>query len=231
MYESRLREALPGVRGLTEEAAVRVGRDPSEITLVAVTKGHPPAAAEAALACGLSDLGENRVEELETKIAEVGRRRARWHMIGHVQRRKAPRLVGLCDLLHSVDSIRLAERLSRAAAEAGDTLSVLVQLNVSGEQAKGGFTADEALEALDRITGLPGLRIDGLMTMAPFTDDETVLRHVFRAVRAVHERALGLSRYTGTELSMGMTNDYVLAIEEGSTMIRLGTALFGERPR
>jgi pyridoxal phosphate enzyme (YggS family) len=231
MYVSVLRENLPRVMQAIGDAAHRAGRDPGEIELVAITKGHPPEAAEAALDAGIGDLGENRVEELEEKVTAVGRERARWHMVGHLQSRKARELPGLCDLLHSLDTVRLAEKLSRIVSAAGSTLSVLVQVNASGEESKTGLRAEEALEVTHEIVELPGLRVEGLMTMAPFTDEENALRSTFRKLRDIHERLGSLGGYTGATLSMGMTNDYTIAIEEGSTMLRLGTALFGERPR
>ena len=202
------------------------------MTLVAVTKAHPPEALRAALAMGLTDLGENRVEEMEGKVALLGRDAATWHMIGHLQSRKAALAVGLADLVHSVDSIKLGRRLSRFAQEDGRTLPALVQVNTAGEDAKSGFAPDEMLERLHELLELPNLEIRGLMTMAPFVEDEGVLRATFAGLRRIHEDARGkLDQYRGTELSMGMTNDFELAVEEGSTMVRLGTALFGERPR
>ncbi len=230
MYPSLLRENLPRVREGIAEAAARVGRDPSGIALVTITKGHPPQAAEAVLAEGLVDLGENRIDELQAKVEAVGRDRARWHMVGHLQSRKARQVLGLCDLLQSLDSVRLAEKLSRLASESGEVVRVLVQVNVSGEDTKSGLAFDKALEAIHLIAELPSLRVEGLMTMAPFTDDEGVLRGSFRGLRELHEKARAVSPYRGETLSMGMTNDYTIAIEEGSTMLRLGTALLGERP-
>lgn len=233
MYGERLRETLPRVREVVEAAAGRVGRSGGEVRLVAVTKGHPPEAIEAAVDAGIRDVGENRVGELEEKVGLLGLEAARWHMVGHLQRRKAPRLVEICHLLHSVDSVRLAERLSRVLEDREsprDPFPVLLQVNTSGEEAKYGLASEGAVEAIHRILELPHLRVEGLMTMAPFVDDETVLRGTFRRLRELHEAAGKLDGYEGTELSMGMTNDFPLAVEEGSTMIRVGTALFGERP-
>lgn len=221
-------------------AAERSGRDPGRVRIVAVTKGHPPEAVEAVLSAGLADVGENRVEELERKApAFQGRDDLRWHMIGHVQSRKAARAVRLATLLHSVDSLRLARRLSRAADEAGKSLPVLVQVNASGEPAKGGFPASgesreartEALEGIAQLSALPGLRPVGLMTMAPWTTDKAVLRATFRRTRQLLEDAAGIDGFEAQELSMGMSNDYETAVEEGSTMVRLGTVLLGRRPQ
>lgn len=230
-YEVRVRESVPRVEERIREAARRAGREADAVRLVAVTKGHPQEAVRAALSCGLADLGENRVGELEEKVASVAREDVRWHMIGHLQRRKAPRILEICDLLHSLDSLRLAERLERVASREGVRVPVLAQLNTSGEESKSGFPGERALDALESILELASLEVRGFMTMAPLTDDEAVLRSTFRKVREVHEAALDqLPAYQGTELSMGMTNDYEIAVEEGSTMVRLGTAIFGERP-
>lgn len=232
MYESRLRENLPRIRDAIEDAARRVGRGQGEVTLIAVTKAHPPEALKAALALGLNDLGENRVEEMEEKVGLLGRDAATWHMIGHVQSRKARPMAELAALVHSVDSLKLGRRLSSFATEAGRVLPILVQVNTSGEDAKYGFNPQEALEVIHELLGSSGLEIRGLMTMAPFVDDEAVLRRTFAGLRRLQEEALStIPAYHGTELSMGMTNDFELAVEEGSTMVRIGTALFGERPR
>lgn len=228
-YAGRLQETLPRTQEQIREAALRAGRDPASVRLVAVTKGHPLEAVRAALEAGLTDLGENRVRELEEKALEVGHEGVRWHMIGHVQSRKAPMLVGLADLVHSVDRMSLAQRLGRASVEAGTTTDVLVQVNTSGEGSKGGFPLAEAVERVLEVVGVPGLRVQGLMTMAPFVDEEDILRRTFRRLREVLEAIRGHSEAVGAELSMGMSNDLAIAVEEGSTMVRVGTALFGAR--
>ena len=230
MWDSRLKESLPAVRDRIGRALERAGRS-GEVRIVAVTKGHPPAAAAAAVRAGLGSLGENRVRELERKIAEVGREAAEWHLIGHLQRNKVRQALALFDLVHSVDSPRLARTLAEEARKAGREVRGLLQVNVSGEGTKGGFAGSEAVDALGTIAGLGGLRIQGLMTMAPWTDDETVLRGTFRAARELLEacRSQVPDAIHGRELSMGMSNDFEIAIEEGATMVRLGTVLFGER--
>ncbi len=228
-YGERVTASLPEIRDRISGAAVRSGRGSDEITLVAVTKAHPLEAVEAALAHGLFDLGENRPEELARKRAAVEDVRVRWHMIGHVQRRKAPGLVGGADLLHSIDSVRLAERLSRAALEAGTTVPVLLQVNTSGEESKSGFQGPGLMRDILKVLVLAGLEIQGLMTMAPYTNDEACLRRTFEGVRLLQEELHAVEGYCGGHLSMGMTNDFEIAIEEGSTMIRIGTALFGKR--
>lgn len=231
MYASRLKETLPRVREAIAAAAARAGRDGDDVTLVAVTKAHPLEAVTATLEAGVEDLGENRIWELEEKVGVLGRDAAIWHMVGHVQSRKARDAVALADLVHSVDSLKLGRRLARFAEEGEETIPILVQVNTSGEDAKYGFSPDEALEAIHELVELGGLEVRGLMTMAPFVDDEVVLRRTFSGLRDVHEKAEKIPGYQALELSMGMTNDFELAVEEGSTMVRIGTALLGERPR
>jgi len=231
MYAARLEKTLPRVRRRVAEAADRADRSPDEIRLVAITKAHPLEALEAALDAGIRDLGENRVGEMEEKVAALGERDVRWHMVGHVQRRKAPRLLPFMDLLHSLDSMRLARRFQRVADDGDAPIRALIQVNTSGEDSKGGFTPGNLLDHLPEILELGALRVEGLMTMAPLTDDEGVLRETFRGLRVLRDRALDrVEGFEGRELSMGMTNDYAIAVEEGATILRLGTALFGERP-
>jgi pyridoxal phosphate enzyme (YggS family) len=231
MYERKVRENLPRVRDAIDTAARRVGRGEGEVTLVAVTKGHPPGAIRSALTEGIRDIGENRLEEMEEKVGLLGRDAATWHMVGHLQSRKARLAVTLSDLLHSVDTLKLAGRLSGFAVEEGLRVPALVQVNLSGEEAKAGFGSAEAVEAVHEMLELPGLEIRGFMTMAPFVEDEKALRAVFSGLRGIQEESERLTEYQGRELSMGMTNDFEVAVEEGSTMVRIGTALFGERPR
>lgn len=236
-FDARLAERLPRVRERVEAALRRSGRAPGSVRIVAVTKGRPVEAVRAVLNAGVADVGENRVEELEAKEPAFRDGGVRWHMIGHVQGRKAARAARLADVVHSVDSERLAKKLSRAAEASGRRLPVLVQVNASGEAAKGGFPAvaepAAAVEALVPVAALPGLQVRGLMTMAPFTRDEAVLRATFRRARKLFAAAAdrGVPGFHAQELSMGMSNDYELAVEEGSTIVRLGTVLLGERPR
>ena len=205
------------------------GRAEGSVRLIAVTKSHPFECVEAALGAGLSDLGENRIEELESKVEHFGAEAATWHMIGHVQSRKARRTIAVADMVHSVDSLKLAQKVSRAAEDDGRLVEVLAQVNTSGEESKSGFTVDSAFEGLAQMSELPGLRVNGLMTMAPFVDDEAVLTTAFASLRRLSESLVSAIDGFGTELSMGMTNDLDVAIREGSTMVRIGTALFGPR--
>ena len=199
------------------------------VRLVGVTKGHPVGAIQAALEAGLTDLGENRVEEAEEKRAALGSVDAIWHFIGHVQGRKARRAVDVADLVHSVDSMKLAERMARVGEDRAAPVPVLIQVNTSGEGSKGGLEGEDVVEGIHRIAELPGLRVEGLMTMAPFVDDEIVLARTFAGLRSVLEQVRAVTGRVGAELSMGMTNDLEVAVREGSTMVRIGTALFGER--
>jgi PLP dependent protein len=202
------------------------------VRIVAITKTHGPEAVRAAAAVGLTDCGENRVQELESKRAAVGAIVA-WHFVGHLQRNKARRVLSLCDLVQSVDSERLAATLSAEAVKAEREVALLVQVNASGEATKGGLDAREPaaiVDAVGRIVALPRLRVQGLMTMAPLTDDEAVLQRTFARTRTAFDAcARDVAGFEPLHLSMGMSNDFELAVEEGSTMVRLGTILFGER--
>jgi len=230
MYAERLRETLPEVRASIRRACDRAGRDPDEVTLVAVTKSHPFEAIRAALDAGLTDLGENRVGELEDKVEHFGHPEGvRWHMIGSIQSRKASRLPGVADLVQSVGRLKVGRKLA-AAADHESPVSVLAQVNTSGEDAKGGFEGDRVVEGILELAEFDELRVEGLMTMAPFVDDEAVLRRTFRRLRETLEDVRHHRPQVGDTLSMGMTNDVGIAVEEGSTMVRIGTALFGERP-
>jgi PLP dependent protein len=217
------------VRETIERAAAAAGRNAGSVRLIAVTKGHPPDAARAALSAGLHDLGENRIEELDEKIDALGRAGVTWHMIGTVQSRKAKAAVELADVIHSVDSLKLAEKIAKVAEGREDPVSVLVQVNTSGEEAKQGLAFDGAEEAVLRIVDQPGLVVEGLMTMAPLTDDERLIGATFARLRDLRDRLRRHTPRVGEQLSMGMTNDLAVAIREGSTMVRIGTALFGER--
>ena len=235
MYEQRLRENLPRVQERIRQAGERSGRR-NEVRIIAVTKGHPVAAVRSAVAVGLNDVGENRVPELESKIEEIGRDAATWHLIGHLQRNKVRKAVPLFDVVHSIDSLRLAKELSDEAVRNGSTVRGFVQVNASGEEQKSGIeiSSDFApgVEAVQQICELPSLHIEGVMTMAPFTDDEAILRSTFARTRRLFEMcAEQVSKFDAKEVSMGMSNDFEIAIEEGSTMVRLGTILFGERAK
>jgi pyridoxal phosphate enzyme (YggS family) len=231
MNVDELRERVARVRERMEAARARAGRA-DEVTLVAVTKTHPADVVRAAIEAGVGDVGENRVQEMDEKVGEIGRGSVRWHLIGHLQRNKAARAVAIADLVHSLDSVRLAEALSAEAVKAGVTVHALVQVNTSGEESKFGLSPDEAVDAIGRMAELPGLRLEGLMTMAPFTDDQAVIRRTFAGARELRDRAARqVPGFDGRHLSMGMSNDFEAAVEEGSTLVRVGSTLFGERGR
>ncbi len=228
-----MEERLAEVRARIAQAADRVGRDPAAVEILPVTKGHPVEAIGLVADLGLGRIGENRVAEAEQKRSELGGSAGvNWHLIGHLQRNKARPALAIFDVIESVDSLRLAERLSRLVEETQlAEIEILVQVNASGEAAKSGLGVAEAPGVIEAICELPGLRVVGLMTMAPFTSDEEVLRRTFRETRCLLERCgEEVARFVPQVLSMGMTNDYELAVQEGSTRVRLGTALIGERP-
>jgi len=219
------------------EAARRAGRDPVEVKLVVVTKGHPLAVVQDAIAAGARCFGENYADEGAAKIAALKRKgKLEWHMIGHVQSRKARLVCENFDYLHSLDSLKLAERLNRFAADLGRKLPVLLECNMSGEASKFGWAAwDErswdALEAeFARTLELPNLHVRGLMTMAPFFFESEPARPYFRSLRRLRDQlARRLPAGSWDELSMGMSGDYEVAIQEGATLVRIGTAILGAR--
>ncbi len=233
MYLERLPNALKAVRERIRQACERAGRsDADAITIVAVTKGQPVEALYAAREAGLGVIGENRVQEARAKWVAASDLGLTWHLVGHLQRNKVRQALQMFSLIQSVDSLRLAETIERKAAKAGRTFPVLVQVKASQEASKQGFAVGEALGPIRRICELEHVRVAGLMTMAPFTDDRALLRRTFRLTRTLFERCRdGLDNFEGRHLSMGMTNDFEIAVEEGSNMVRLGTVLFGERPR
>jgi len=236
MSGSELEERIAAVRGRIEEAARRAERDPADITLVAVSKTQPPDAVATAYYAGLHLFGENRAEEAGPKANAVERLLAPgtapiWHMVGHVQSRKASDLLPWAAMVHSVDSARLADRLSRLSAAAGRDLAILLEVNVSGEATKYGLTPQQLPGAVEAIASLPRLRLEGLMTVAPVAADPESVRPVFARLRALKDEMV--RRYPGLtwrHLSMGMTDDFEVAVEEGATLVRIGRAIFGERP-
>jgi len=225
-----LHERLTAVRTRIAAAAARAGRYAGAVRIVAVTKGHPLTSALEAAAAGLLDLGENRVQEALGKMDAWPQTAVRWHLVGHLQRNKVKHAVGRFALIHSLDSVRLADALEAEAAGRGRVQDVLVEVNVAGEAQKSGCAPAEVPRLAEHVAGLPHVSVRGLMTMAPLTDDVAAQRRVFAALFALREELLGQG-FRLPELSMGMTNDFEAAVEEGATMVRLGTALFGERPQ
>lgn len=220
------------IRERISSAAAECGRSAGEITLIAISKTFPVEAIAAALAAGVECIGENRVQEAEPKILHFqGIASPEWHMVGHLQSNKARRAAELFHMIHSVDGARLARKLSAAASDIGKTLRILLQTDLGGEETKFGLAVDRIRETVEEIAGLPGLRLDGLMTLPPFFQEPERTRPFFARLREVgerleHEQPGCLGR---KHLSMGMTHDFEVAIAEGSTMVRIGTAIFGRR--
>src|SRR6266487_5665834 len=218
------------VRSTIVEAARRAGRAPDEIKLIAVSKSKPVNLVQMAYNLGVTDFGENRVQEALPKIEAFHPQELHWHMIGHLQSNKAARVVGPFYCVHSVDSLHLAQLLNRHAGEQEKRLLVLLQVNVSGEASKEGMSPAETLELARQIVALPHLQVEGLMTIAPLVEDPERVRPVFRELRLLRDQlSAELPAYSWQHLSMGMTDDYSVAIEEGATIVRIGRAIFGER--
>ena len=230
--QEELRQRLGRVREQITEAAVRANRRPDDVKLVAVSKTYPAETIQQAIAGGVTDLGENRVQEAEAKIPLVGRKAARWHLIGHLQSNKARRAVELFDVIHSLDSVALARRLDRVCAEVNrEVLPVLIQVDLGQEATKSGVPKAEIPDIIEAITQSQILRLTGLMTLPPYFEDPEQARPFFRRLRELRDelRAQGAFGDQTGELSMGMTHDYRVAIEEGATIVRIGTAIFGTR--
>lgn len=228
-----LSENLAQVRERIAVAAARIGRDPEEVTLVAVTKTRTPEEIEAAYEAGVRHIGENRVAEAELKRPKLDLPDATWHMVGHIQSRKAERAAAYFDVIQSVDRVKIARYLDRAAAEREAPMPVLIEVNVGGEESKYGFPADDAdqlARAVEEILGMAHLRVQGLMTVAPIAEDPEAVRPLFARLRGLRDGFR--ARYPAsrwTHLSMGMTDDFEVAVEEGATMVRIGRAIFGPR--
>lgn len=227
LYHDDLTSRLAAVQARVRAAADRSGRRIEDVRLVAVTKGVDPERIGEALALGIVDLGENRIQEALPKIAALGPA-PRWHLVGHLQRNKVGRAIEVFALIHSVDSVRLAEEIARRAGVLGRDIPVLLQVNVAGEPGKHGFAPEEVRDAARRIAGSPGVRVRGLMTIAPLADDPETVRPMFRRLRRLSEEVRA-EVSDADELSMGMSQDYEVAIEEGATLIRVGRAIFGGR--
>jgi pyridoxal phosphate enzyme (YggS family) len=227
-------DRVAAVRERIARAAERASRSPAEVTLVAVSKTHPTPAVREAFAAGVRDFGENRVQEAEEKVeatVDLAAAGLRWHLVGHLQSNKARRAAALFDVVESVDSIELARRLAREAAAARRTLSTLIQVDLAGEETKFGLEEAQLFPALEALRDAPGLRVDGLMVLPPYLEDPVAARPFFRRLRALAERARSEGLIAGSELSMGMSHDFEAAVEEGATIVRVGTAIFGQREK
>jgi PLP dependent protein len=227
-----LSERLADVHERVRAAAVRSNRAPTDVRVVAVTKTHPVDTLRSAIELGLLDLGENRVQEAAEKIDAIGRERARWHLIGHLQNNKARRAVSLFDFIHSLDSISLAQRLDRMCGEIGrEQLPVLIQIDLAGEATKSGIDSHDLPELLKTLESCKHLRLIGLMTLPPYFEDPQCTRPFYKTLRTLRDQLKLEGHFADCagELSMGMTHDFEVAIEEGATMVRIGTAIFGQR--
>lgn len=221
-------EALAEVRARIAAACSRSGRGPESVVLVAVSKTFPASAVEALVRCGQTVFGENRVQEALPKIDALGDR-ARWHLVGHLQRNKARHAVGAFELIHSLDGVDLATEIDRRAAAKGIVQPVLLQVNVAGEETKHGIGGAAVPELLDAVAGLAAIDLRGLMTIPPPVEDPEVARPWFARLRALRDDAERRVGRRLPDLSMGMSGDFEVAIEEGATLVRVGTALFGTR--
>jgi len=229
---STVTERVAEVKEKVEQACQRAGREMEDVTIMAATKGRSVAEIVEAVNAGLSDVGENYVQELLDKkgeLDEAGYSDIRWHAIGHLQRNKVRYVVPICDQIHSVDSLRLAQEIDRRAARIGKVQAVLLEINIAGEESKFGIAPEQAPQLAEQIMELEHLQLRGLMTMPPYTDNPEDSRPLFKALRDLAEQLVGrgLPSEAMSELSMGMSGDYEVAIEEGATIIRLGTVLFG----
>ncbi|MCM1134665.1 MAG: YggS family pyridoxal phosphate-dependent enzyme [Clostridium sp.] len=225
-----IRENLEAVSENIKKACESTGRDISSVTLIAVSKTKPISALQEAYECGCREFGENKVQELVEK-EEALPKDIKWHMIGHLQRNKVKYIVGKAALIHSVDSLKLAEEISKEAVKKQVKVSILIEVNVAGEESKFGVKPAETEELVREISVLPGIQIEGLMTIAPFVSDPEENRQYFSALRqlSVDIKQKNIDNVNMNVLSMGMTGDYMVAVEEGATYVRVGTGIFGER--
>ena len=225
-----IKEHLTEVKERIEQACIRSGRNPGEVTLIAVSKTKPVPMLEEAYAAGARDFGENKVQEIAAKKPELPED-IRWHMIGHLQRNKVGQVLGKAVLIHSVDSLRLARQIETDAAKAGLDVDILLEVNVAREESKYGFMLEEVEDAIMTIKDFPHVHIKGLMTIAPFVENPEENRGLFKKLFefAVDIDKKNIDNVTMGVLSMGMTGDYEVAVEEGATMVRVGTGIFGVR--
>ena len=224
-----IQENIKLVEENIKKACEKVGRDVNEVTLIAVSKTKPYTAIEEALPTGVKDYGENKVQELCDKY-EILPKDIKWHMIGHLQRNKVKYLVGKASLIHSVDSIRLAEQIEKEYAKADEIANILIEVNMAQEESKFGITSEETEQLVREIAKFPHIRIKGLMTIAPYTDNPESNRVYFRNMKklSVDIENKNIDNVSMSVLSMGMTGDYQVAVEEGATLVRVGTGIFGE---
>lgn len=227
---SEIADRLASIRGRLAAAATAAGRDPGSVTLVAVSKTHPAESVREAFEAGQAIFGENRVQELLAK-APLLPAKIRWHLIGHLQKNKVRKVLPLAELIHGVDSLELARDIDRIAAELGLFPRILLEVNVSGEESKFGFDPGVLRTQVDELLGLPRVQVEGLMTIAPYVENPEEVRHVFRNLRTLRDELATRSGTPLSTLSMGMSGDFEVAIAEGATLVRVGTSIFGSRPK
>jgi len=233
MNQNNIRENIDNIRMRVEKAALKAGRKPEEIKIIAVTKNIAPDKIIEAIDAGIVDLGENRVQELQDKINTINalKKNANWHMIGHLQRNKVKYLIDSVDMIHSLDSIELATEMDKRAQKADRIIDVLVQVNIAGEKSKFGIYEDRVMDFVKKVSKCKNIKVKGLMTIAPLVQDPEDARFVFKQLRKIF---IDISRENIDNidmdyLSMGMSNDFEVAIEEGANIVRIGTAIFGKR--
>ena len=219
---------IRAVYGQIADACEAYDRDADDITVVAISKLHSAAALKTAVAAGIHNIGESRIQEAEPKLTEVGHI-ATFHMVGHLQTNKVKKAVQLFDVIQSVDSLKLAEEIRHQAGLVDRTIECLIEVNCSGESQKYGVAPEECLELIKKVNDLPHIELTGLMSIGPFTDDEEQIRSAFAACRDLFKRGQDMVGREFDVLSMGMSDDFALAIAEGSTMVRIGTSIFGSR--
>lgn len=225
-----LKENYDEIRSKIDEACKKTGRDPKEVTLIAVSKTKPNEMIKELYDAGVRDFGENKVQELAKKMEELPDD-IKWHQIGHLQRNKVKYILGKTELIHSVDSYRLAEEINIQAKRKGISVDILIELNIGEEDSKFGLDKDDAISFVKQVSELDGLKVKGLMTVAPFVEDPEANREIFKSMKELSNEiaALNIKNVSMDVLSMGMTNDYIVAVEEGATLVRVGTAIFGAR--
>lgn len=225
-----IQENIASVEQNIKEACKRANRTPEEVTLIAVSKTKPLSDIEEAIACGMREFGENKVQELMDKIPRVSTT-VHWHLIGHLQTNKVKYIVDQGLLIHSVDSVKLAREIQKEAEKKQVECDILLEVNVAGEESKFGFSPEEVLDAVQEIAAMPRVHIQGLMTIAPFVENPEDNRSIFASLHKLllDIKTRNIDNVNMSVLSMGMTNDYQVAIEEGATMVRVGTAIFGTR--
>ena len=225
---SQISDNLINIHSRMQDAAHRVGRQVLDVRLVAVSKTYPPAVIQEAWNAGQHVFGENRVQDALPKIAELPAK-AEWHFIGHLQSNKIRKALPAFTLIHGVDNLELAQQINRIAGEMGLTANILLEINVSGEATKFGFSPADLRQNLEGLLCLPNIRINGLMTMAPYSEDPETARPVFSKLRILRDELAAQSGQALPELSMGMSGDFEVAIQEGATIVRIGSSIFGHR--